>query len=64
DVDVALETLRLVLRKHYRIEVKTSHVGGVPGLRISVQMYNEAADYDELGAAVLDILARDAVELE
>ncbi|ETV67254.1 hypothetical protein H257_16497 [Aphanomyces astaci] len=63
DVDVALETLRLVLRTHYRIEAKTAHVGGIPGLRISTQMYNEAADYDDLGAAVLDILTRDAADL-
>ncbi|KAF0685611.1 Aste57867_22540 [Aphanomyces stellatus] len=57
-----LETLRLVLRKHYRIEVKTAYVHGQPGLRISAQMYNEASDYDLLEAAVLDILTGDAAE--
>ncbi|KAF0685610.1 Aste57867_22539 [Aphanomyces stellatus] len=59
----ALETLHLVLRKHYKIEVKTVVAGGQLGVRISAQMYNEASDYDLLEAAVLDILTRDAAEL-
>ncbi|KAF0685612.1 Aste57867_22541 [Aphanomyces stellatus] len=63
DLPDGLETLHLVLRKHYKIEVKTVCVHGQPGLRISVQMYNDAADYDLLETAVLDILTRDASEL-
>ncbi|RHY21498.1 hypothetical protein DYB32_010611 [Aphanomyces invadans] len=59
----ALETLHLVLRKHYRIEVKTALVDGAAGLRISAQMYNDEADYKQLQDAILDILARDAASL-
>ncbi|CAK4954102.1 unnamed protein product [Aphanomyces euteiches] len=63
DVGQALLTLHFVLRKHYQIEAKTAHVGDILGLRISVQMYNEQADYDKLEAAVLDILKKDPKEL-
>ncbi|RHY01631.1 hypothetical protein DYB36_011638 [Aphanomyces astaci] len=63
DMANALETLHLVLRQHYRIEVKTALVDSAVGVRISSQMYNDQADFNQLEVAVLDILTRDATDL-
>ncbi|KAF0745801.1 hypothetical protein AaE_008390 [Aphanomyces astaci] len=64
DMANALETLHLVLRQHYRIEVKTALVDSAVGVRISSQMYNDQADFNQLEVAVLDILTRDATDLD
>ncbi|OQR85031.1 isopenicillin N-epimerase [Achlya hypogyna] len=60
-----LTSLHHVLRAEYAIEAMCMLCAeATPGIRIAVQMYNEPADYAQLTAAVLDIIARTDIVVE
>ncbi len=51
----AADSLRLRLAQEARIEVPVTALAGSLWVRLSAQVYNEMADYDRLGEAVLRV---------